>query len=115
MSTMKRIITMLSALVLILAGACSTASAAGSWQLKEIRDDGSGLLITEANLTAMGEYSMELKEDGSGTMNMGGAVSQVQWDEKAITIAGGSPQTYTLQGKELKLQDEEAVLTFVRE
>lgn len=94
--------------------ACSSPTAAGSWKLREIRDDSSGLLITEANLAAMGEYAMELNEDGSGTMNMGGAVSPVSWDETTLTIAGGAPQAYTLQGKELKLQDEEAVLTFTR-
>ncbi len=108
---MKRIAVLAGVLMLC---ACSTPSAEGSWQLKEIRDESSGLLISEADLAAMGEYSMELKEDGSGMLNMAGAVSELVWDDAGITIAGGQPQTYTLQGKELKLQDEEAVLTFIR-
>ena len=95
--------------------ACGSTSAAGSYRLIEIRDDDSGLLITEANLNGMGEYTMELKDDGSGTFDMAGAVSQLRWDDQTIVIAGGAPQEYTLSGRQLKLQDEGAMLTFEKE
>lgn len=112
---MKAVIRITAAVLLALLCACSRASAAGRYRMVELKDEAGGLYITEANLTAMGEYGMELKEDGSGFMNMAGAVTELTWDEESITLSGSQPQPYVLQNGRLILQDEDAELTFVRE
>ena len=78
-------------------------------------DETSGMFISEENLAAMGEYTMQLYEDGSGLMYMAGKSVSLQWDEKTITLTDSEPQPYTMDGGKLRLQDLDAVLVFVRD
>ncbi|MBR3364053.1 MAG: hypothetical protein IKG53_04190 [Solobacterium sp.] len=111
---MKKIITAVSLMLFLLAG-CAKPTAAGSWRLIEISDESSGMYISEENLAGMGVYTMQLYEDGSGQMNMAGQLTNLKWDAETITLTASQPQYYTMEGSQLRLQDQEAVLVFVRD
>lgn len=111
----KKITATLSLAVLLILAGCAKASPAGSWRLIEMSDETSGMFISEENLAAMGEYTMQLYEDGSGLMYMAGKSVSLQWDGKTITLTDSEPQPYTMDGGKLRLQDLDAVLVFVRD
>ena len=87
-------------------------TAAGSWSLVSMTYN--GMTVGKEDLTDMGtSMSMELLEDGSGTMDYDGTVYDLVWDDSTITMEGVA-DSYTLEDGVLVLANEDTEMVFER-
>lgn len=57
------------------------------------------------------KMKLELREDGTGTMDVFGQGTEIEWDDKNITIEGEA-QPYTWEDGVLTMEDDEASIIF---
>ena len=87
-------------------------TAAGNWSLVSMSYN--GMTAGKEDLKDMGtSMSMELLEDGSGTMDYDGTVYDLVWDDSTITMEGVA-DSYTLEDGVLVLANEDTEMVFER-
>ena len=118
----KRLATMILCAAMtasILAG-CKTGkesnapadTAAGTWELVSMTYN--GMTVGKEDLEEMGtSMTLNLLEDGTGTMDYDGTVHDLTWDDSAITTDGVA-DAYTLEDGVLVLANEETEMVFER-
>ena len=55
--------------------------------------------------SSLDEFYIELKEDGTGSINANGEAQNLTWDKKNITV-DGEAVPYTVKGNELSIVQE---------
>lgn len=116
---MKKIAVLLLAIVMIASlAACSSEKAshndAGYYTAFSITEDGE--TMTQAELEEYGiDIYLELKEDGTGVLNIAGDESQLTWQDGSLT-AEGETVSYVVAGGMLTLDlsddDDEFIMIF---
>ena len=120
---MKKMLAILLALLMVLMAGCGGASersapennAAGLYLCTggtdENGDDMTSMLDT---LSALGLYfTLELREDGTGVLDLAGDQTELTWSKSSITMEGVK-NLYTLDGDTLSLKDGKESLVFTR-
>ena len=91
----------------------SEDSAAGTWELVSMTYN--GMTVGKEDLEEMGtSMTLNLLEDGTGTMDYDGTVYDLTWDDSAITTDGVA-DAYTLEDGVLVLANEETEMVFERQ
>ena len=87
-------------------------TAAGTWELVSMTYN--GMTVGKEDLEEMGtSMTLNLLEDGTGTMDYDGTVYDLTWDDSAITTDGVA-DAYTLEDGVLVLANEETEMVFER-
>ena len=87
-------------------------TAAGTWELVSMTYN--GMTVGKEDLEEMGtSMTLNLLEDGTGTMDYDGTVHDLTWDDSAITTDGVA-DAYTLEDGVLVLANEETEMVFER-
>lgn len=111
----KARVFLLAALFLVGCGgkAENTAdTAAGTWSLVSMTYN--GITVGKEDLADMEiSITMEMLEDGSGTMDYDGTVCELTWDDSTIT-ADGVADSYTLEDGVLVLANDDTEMVFER-
>lgn len=90
----------------------SEDTAAGTWELVSMTYN--GMTVGKEDLEEMGtSMTLNLLEDGTGTMDYDGTVYDLTWDDSAITTDGVA-DAYTLEDGVLVLANEETEMVFER-
>ena len=90
----------------------SEDTAAGTWELVSMTYN--GMTVGKEDLEEMGtSMTLNLLEDGTGTMDYDGTVHDLTWDDSAITTDGVA-DAYTLEDGVLVLANEETEMVFER-
>ena len=111
---MKKIVALTLVLVMVLAlCACGGGkTAAGTWKLTGMTQDGQDY---SQYLSMLGmEITMVLNDDGTGTMEAMGEKVDVTWDANGIT-SQGETISYTLDGDKLIMAQDGAEMIFTRQ
>ncbi len=111
---MKKIVALTLVLVMVLAlCACGgSKTAAGTWKLTGMTQDGQDY---SQYLSMLGmEITMVLNDDGTGTMEAMGEKVDVTWDANGIT-SQGETIPYTLDGDKLIMAQDGAEMIFTRQ
>ena len=110
--SLKKVIAISSvslASVGILAGCGSSeASNAGKYTITSLSANGTELNLQDlakAAGSSLDEFYIELKEDGTGSINANGEAQNLTWDKKNITV-DGEAVPYTVKGNELSSLQE---------
>ena len=84
----------------------------GGWTL--IRMSYNGIDVEKEELDEIGtSLTLELLEDGTGTMDFDGEISELTWDENSITV-DEVPNSYTLSDDLLILAEEGTEMVFAK-
>lgn len=117
---MKKVVSIVLCLVLVLSlAACggSGSSKAGTYALAEMSMGGE--TFDAATLEAMGMsmdmFSMELKEDGTGSMTFMDESEDFKWDDKAIKDSTGTEIPYTYKDGKITLEMDGETLVFEKQ
>ena len=87
-------------------------TAAGTWELVSMTYN--GMTVGKEDLEEMGTaMTLDLLEDGTGTMDYDGTVYDLTWDDSAITTDGVA-DAYMLEDGVLVLANEETEMVFER-
>ena len=87
-------------------------TAAGTWELVSMTYN--GMTVGKEDLEEMGTaMTLDLLEDGTGTMDYDGTVYDLTWDDSAITMDGVADD-YTLEDGVLVLANDETEMVFER-
>ena len=87
-------------------------TAAGTWKLVSMTYN--GMTVGKEDLEEMGTaMTLDLLEDGTGTMDYDGTVYDLTWDDSAITMDGVADE-YTLEDGVLVLANDETEMVFER-
>ena len=90
----------------------SEDTAAGTWELVSMTYN--GMTVGKEDLEEMGtSMTLNLLEDGTGTMDYDGTVYDLTWDDSAITTDGVA-DAYMLENGVLVLANEETEMVFER-
>ena len=90
----------------------SEDTAAGTWELVSMTYN--GMTVGKEDLEEMGtSMTLNLLEDGTGTMDYDGTVYDLTWDDSAITTDGVA-DAYTLEDGALVLANDETEMVFER-
>ena len=110
--SLKKVIAISSvslASVGILAGCGSSEdSNAGKYTITSLSANGTELNLQDlakAAGSSLNEFYIELKEDGTGSINANGEAQNLTWDKKNITV-DGEAVPYTVKGNELSIVQE---------
>ena len=79
-----------------------------STQLQTLSANGTELNLQDlakAAGSSLDEFYIELKEDGTGSINANGEAQNLTWDKKNITV-DGEAVPYTVKGNELSIVQE---------
>ena len=110
---MKKILALTLVLVMVLAlCACGNSSKmAGTWELTAMTSDGEDYYATlkEYGITVI----LQLNEDGTGYLDVGGEKEDITWSGSSITI-DGEKEFVKLNGDTLTIEEPDAVMTFTR-
>ena len=88
-------------------------TAAGTWELVSMTYN--GMTVGKEDLEEMGtSMTLNLLEDGTGTMDYDGTVYDLTWDDSAITTDGVA-DAYMLEDGVLVLANEETEMVFERQ
>ncbi len=91
----------------------SEDTAAGTWELVSMTYN--GMTVGKEDLEEMGTaMTLDLLEDGTGTMDYDGTVYDLTWDDSAITTDGVA-DAYMLEDGVLVLANEETEMVFERQ
>ena len=91
----------------------SEDTAAGTWELVSMTYN--GMTVGKEDLEEMGtSMTLNLLEDGTGTMDYDGTVYDLTWDDSAITTDGVA-DAYMLEDGVLVLANEETEMVFERQ
>ena len=86
----------------------SEASNAGKYTITSLSANGTELNLQDlakAAGSSLDEFYIELKEDGTGSINANGEAQNLTWDKKNITV-DGEAVPYTVKGNELSIVQE---------
>ena len=111
---MKKIVALTLVLVMVLAlCACGgSKTAAGTWKLTGMTQDGQDY---SEYLSMLGmEITMVLNDDGTGYMEAMGEKVDVTWDDSTITHDGESIN-YSLSGDKMTFEEDGAEMIFTRQ
>ena len=108
---MKRLITLLAVVMLLLALAGCTKKAGGTYTLTYLTAD--GLRIPPGGFGM--NITLQLEDDGVGTANYSGTVVDITWTDDGSTVVVTGPNgtlNFTKDGNVLVLHDEGTLLFF---
>ena len=97
-------------------GADKTVSIAGHYEIESIKDSSEGGTSEEALklMKSMGlTITLDLNNDGTGTMDTFGEVAQVHYDlDRKILLINGDELPYTCKNGKLTIEQNSAVMVF---
>ena len=97
-------------------GAASKPSPVGTYTLSGMEEDGEATSQEDLDLLAsLGlTVTLDIKEDGTGSINLFGEEMEFTWDEDNI-IVDGEKQAYTFDGTTFTMENEGTKMSFTKD